>query len=83
VLVDAGLVEDAMAGVPDFCLFDAGTPDARAVLMHYASDGSLLEREFVADPIEAARLATVKDETMRRSASLNEFLARLKAGEDA
>jgi hypothetical protein len=72
-----------MAGVPDFWLFDAGTPDARAVLMHYASDGSLLEREFVADPIEAARLATVKDETARRSASLNEFLARLKAGEDA
>jgi hypothetical protein len=82
-LAKAGLVEDVVAGVPDFWLFDAGTADARAVLMHYASDGSLLDRELVADPAEVARLATVKAETMRRSVSLNEFLARGSAGADA
>ncbi len=82
-LVDARQVEDVVAGEPDFWLFDASTPDARAVLMHYASDGRLVERELVADPAEVARLATVKDETVRRSVSLNEFLARLSAGTDA
>jgi hypothetical protein len=81
-LVDADLAEDVVAGEPDFWLFDAGTRDARAVLMHYAPDGRLVERELVTDPAEIARLATVKDETVRRSAFLNEFLARLRAGTD-
>lgn len=81
-LVDADLAEDIVAGEPDFWLFDAGTRDARAVLMHYASNGTLVEREPVTDPAETARLATVKDETVRRSASLNEFLARLRPGTD-
>jgi uncharacterized protein DUF6879 len=81
-LVDADLVEDVVAGAPDFWLFDAGTPDARAVLMHYTPDGKLVERELVADPAEVARLATIKDETVRRSAALNEFLARLRASAD-
>jgi hypothetical protein len=81
-LVDADLAEDIVAGEPDFWLFDAGTRDARAVLMHYAPNGRLVGREPVTDPAEVARLATVKDETVRRSASLNEFLARLRAGTD-
>lgn len=82
-LVEAGAVEDVVVGVPDFWLFDAGTPDARAVLMRYAPDGRLLERELVADPAETARLATVKDQTLRGAVSLNEFLARLNTGDDA
>jgi uncharacterized protein DUF6879 len=81
-LVDAGRVEDVVARAPDFWLFDAGTPDARAVLMHYTGDGRLVERELVADPAEVARLATIKDEVVRRAASLNEFLARPRAGAD-
>jgi hypothetical protein len=41
-----------------------------------------VERELVTESAEVARLATIKDEAVRRSAALNEFLARLRASAD-
>jgi hypothetical protein len=82
-LVDASLVDDVVVGAPDFWLFDEGSSDARAVLMHYASDGTLLERELVVDQVALARLADIKVEALRRASSLNEFLAGINAEPDA
>ncbi len=64
---------------PDFWLFDAGTDQARAVLMHYSPDGDLLGRESVHDPARIAELDTIRVRAQAAARPLNEFLATTAA----
>ncbi|MBA3906733.1 MAG: hypothetical protein H0X35_08650 [Pseudonocardiales bacterium] len=69
---------------PDFWLLDAGTPMARAVLMHYTPDGELVNRELVTDVDTVADLAARRDVALTAEAiSLNAFLAHLAGRGDA
>lgn len=65
---------------PDFWLFDAGTPDAFAVLMHYDADDRLARYEFTTSPDVLSECCSVQALTVSHSVSLNEYLA--SAGAD-
>lgn len=71
-LVARGAVGDV--GV-DFWLFDGGTEDAVAVLMHYRDDGTLDRREPVDDPVLLGELDERRRAVDARAVPLNEFLA--------
>jgi hypothetical protein len=60
----------------DFWLFDAGTPEAFTVLMHYNDDGVVLGYERVDKAAELLALEGVRDRVWSRSWSLAEQLAR-------
>jgi hypothetical protein len=61
---------------PDFWLFDAGTPHARAVLMRYTVDGKIEGFELVTDPNQLERLQSIQHTAEAHAVPLNEFLAR-------
>ncbi len=60
----------------DFWLFDAATPGAFAVLMHYNDDGVLLGYQRVDKRAELATLEDIRDLVWSRSWSLAEQLVR-------
>lgn len=65
---------------PDFWLLDQGAPDARAVVMHYAPDGRLEERELIdGDEIERRQLWRSRKLALKHAVPLNTFLSRLGA----
>lgn len=72
-LVDTDQVGDLG---PDFWLFDAGTPEACAVLMRYTVDGQIEGFELVTDPAHLERLQTIQHAAETHAVPLNEFLAR-------
>lgn len=65
----------------DFWLFDNGEPGSRAVIMHFADDGTPLydADELVTDPGRLYYLDEVADELVRLSAPLDEYLAAVDA----
>ena len=63
----------------DFWLFDAGTPEAFAVLMRYNDDGAVLGYERVDKPAELVTLEAVRDLVWSQSWSLAEQLERIPA----
>lgn len=65
---------------PDFWLFDAGTPSARGVVMHYSDDFRWLGADVVTDPMALTELLWRRDYAVARSEPLNEFLARVGVG---
>lgn len=73
------LTDQAVTAGPDFWLFDADAPGARAVLMHYSPEGELSGRELVTDPGTVAALVSRRNAAAAGSLRLNEFLARLGA----
>lgn len=60
---------------PDFWLFDAGTPAARAVLMRYDEQGHWLGADFVDDPAAVEDCHHRLADAEARGVDLNEFLA--------
>lgn len=60
---------------PDFWLFDSGTDDARAVLMHYHPDGRPDRKELVSDPDVLSELSAAQLADGGNAVALNEFLA--------
>lgn len=73
------LLTDQNAG-PDFWLFDAGTPHARAVIQHYNDHGVLQRYEKIVDPEKVATLASVAAVLREDATPLNDWLAE-HAGE--
>lgn len=61
---------------PDVWLFDALTPMARAVIMHYRPDGSIERRELVENPTAVGHLAMEVARVAAQAVPLNEWLAR-------
>lgn len=59
----------------DFWLFDAGTPEARAVLMRYTVDGKIEGFDLVTDPTETERLHDIQRTAEAHAVPLNAFLA--------
>ncbi|MDQ4031077.1 MAG: endonuclease/exonuclease/phosphatase family protein [Actinomycetota bacterium] len=72
-----GLVARDAAGKMDvdFWLFDAGTPSAHAVLMHYHPDGRLDRREVVTDSDAVTALDARRRAVEKIAVPLNAFLA--------
>lgn len=62
-------------GGPDFWLFDAGRPGARAVVMDYDEQGRWLGAHLVDDPAEVERLAAAVEKVRDVAVPLNEYLA--------
>jgi uncharacterized protein DUF6879 len=60
---------------PDFWLFDAGTADARGIMMHYSDDYRWLGADLVTDPVMLAELDRRRRAAIARAVPLNEFLA--------
>jgi hypothetical protein len=63
----------------DFWLFDADSPDAYAVLMHYDGDGHFVGFDHTADAVVLERCRTERDIVRRHAADLNTYLAERKA----
>lgn len=68
-------ISETVLDGPDFWLIDAGTSEARGVLMHYTPAGELLGREFVDAALTG--LVARRDAARDGAVPLNEFLARL------
>jgi hypothetical protein len=66
---------------PDFWLFDGGTEDAHAVLMHYDEDGRLAEYEPTATMTALDECYRAQSLVLAHSVPLNVYLAA--AGADA
>lgn len=60
---------------PDFWLFDAGTPEACAVLMRYTVDGKIEGFELVTDSAHLERLHDIQRTAEAHAVPLNAFLA--------
>lgn len=60
---------------PDFWLFDSGTGNARAVLMHYDPAGRPDRKELVLDAATLSELDAVRRDEAANAIALNEFLA--------
>jgi hypothetical protein len=65
---------------PDFWLFDAGTADARGIVMHYSDDYRWLGADLVTDPATLAELDRRRQAAVAKAITFNEFLARTGAG---
>jgi hypothetical protein len=65
-------------GSGDFWLFDAETPAALAVLMHYHADGRVEGHELVRDRERIDVLRARLQAVARRAKPLNDFLADLR-----
>ena len=65
---------------PDFWLFDAETPDAFAVLMHYGADNRLARYEHTSSPDALSECRRVQSLAISHSAPLNVYLATTGAG---
>jgi hypothetical protein len=63
---------------PDFWLFDAGTPHARAVLMRYTADGKIEGFDLVTDPTALGRLHDIQHTAETHAVPLNAFLAEAR-----
>jgi hypothetical protein len=63
---------------PDFWLFDAGTTDARAVLMRYTANGMIEGFELVTNPAHLERLQHIQHTAQAHAVALNEFLAEAR-----
>lgn len=74
-LADADQVGDLG---PDFWLFDAGTPDAQAVLMRYTVDGQIQGFEHLTDPDELERLQRIQSTAEAHAVPLNTFLVEAR-----
>ena len=64
---------------PDVWLFDADSPNAHAVVMHYTPAGSVDRRELVTDRAAVEHLAARIRSVAATAVSLNEFLAVVHA----
>lgn len=71
-LVDRDVARDLG---PDFWLLDAGTPNARAVLMHYDDQGRIVDRTLTTDPEQTAQLAGQQAAAEMYAIPLNTYLA--------
>jgi uncharacterized protein DUF6879 len=60
---------------PDFWLFDAGTADARGIVMHYSDDYRWLGADLVTDAVLLAELDRRRQSAVAKAVPLNEFLA--------
>jgi len=60
----------------DFWLFDEGTEQAHAVLMHYSKSGKVLDREPISAPTAVEELAQLKRQVQAAAVPLNHYLAR-------
>lgn len=65
---------------PDFWLFDAGTADARGIVMHYSADYRWLGADLVTDPLMLADLNRRRQAAVAMAIPLNEFLAEMRRG---
>jgi hypothetical protein len=63
---------------PDFWLFDAGTAEARGVVMHYSDDYRWLGADLVTDSVMLAELDRRRQTALANAVPLNEFLARVR-----
>lgn len=61
----------------DFWVFDANTPQAMAIEMHYDADGRVLGADRVDDRTQVARLTAAAEQVWSAGAPLNDFLAAL------
>lgn len=64
----------------DFWLFDPGTEQAHAVLMHYHPDGSVDRFEPITDPATLAELNRRRHAVLELAVPLNEFLVSAQPG---
>lgn len=55
---DLGLLEDAAT---DWWLLDAGTPDARLIVMRFNSEGRRIKNELVTDPVAVQQATAWRD----------------------
>lgn len=67
----------AAQAMGDFWLFDADSPEAFAVEMHYGQEGRWLGAEHVTEPAHCARLRAAADQVWAAASPLNQFLAAL------
>lgn len=65
---------------PDFWLFDAGTADARGIVMHYSDDYRWLGADLITDPVLLTGLDRRRQAAVAKAVSLNEFLAKVGRG---
>jgi len=66
------------AGIPDdhdFWLFDGGTLGAYALFLDYGDDDQFTAARLVADPEALARCQAIREQSLRLSVPLNEYLA--------
>lgn len=75
------MIERAAAGYdgPDFWLFDAGTPQARAVVMHYDDAGHWLGADLVTDHDTVGGLERSLATVTAGAEPFNVYLARIEA----
>lgn len=69
----------APLNTPDFWLFDAGTPHARAAVMDYSEEGAFEGFRSVTQPAELALLHEIQVGLLERATPLNVFLASLES----
>lgn len=74
-IADQAADPDLASVGPDFWLFDADTPDAFAVLMHYDADNRLATYEPTTSSGVLSECRSVQALCLSRSVSLNEYLA--------
>jgi hypothetical protein len=70
---------DARYDGPDFWLFDAGTPHARAVVMRYDDTGRWLGAELVTDPEDVGAMARAVARVAADAEPFNVYLSRIEA----
>lgn len=63
----------------DFWLFDADSPDAYAVLMHYDEAGHFVGFDHTTEPAVLERCRKERDLVLRHAVDLNTYLAEQKA----
>ncbi|OLT18169.1 hypothetical protein BJF78_12025 [Pseudonocardia sp. CNS-139] len=63
---------------PDFWLFDADTPQARALLMDYDEAGHWLGADLITDPDRLAELSGRLQDVEALAVPLNEYLSKIQ-----